>query len=309
MQPVDRETWNNMTKSERAVYGLKRRLIHGAEGTVLIGGLTKAIGWSGKLLWGTGKAVGKLGAGPFNTYVMNPVSNIMKSRKTGLPQLVKGIRNTGGFIGSKVLRIPPYKNWGFFSTTMGPWKNRFLARLEESVLPPLRVRGPYTKEARHLIQQGEQRWRNLKKEVGLSLSRLDRSIYGLLNKGFASKAFTTSSVGAGKQYWDDVLRYLKGEIKIDALPKVLQVPANDIRLQINKLSNQIKPYVKSEEIKREIIDGMGKYVTTSYKIFRGSFKTDKAQMNAATQYFIELLKKQIPKYKRVKEGHKLWPNS
>ena len=307
MQPVDRETWNNMTKSERAVYGLKRRLIHGAEGTVLIGGLTKAIGWSGKLLWGTGKAVGKLGAGPFNTYVMNPVSNIMKSRKTGLPQLVKGIRNTGGFIGSKVLRIPPYKNWGFFSTTMGPWKNRFLARLEESVLPPLRVRGPYTKEARHLIQQGEQRWRNLKKEVGLSLSRLDRSIYGLLNKGFASKAFTTSSVGAGKQYWDDVLRYLKGEIKIDALPKVLQVPANDIRLQINKLSNQIKPYVKSEEIKREIIDGMGKYVTTSYKIFRGSFKTDKAQMNAATQYFIELLKKQIPKYKRVKEGHKLWP--
>ncbi len=90
----------------------------------------------------------------------------------------------------------------------------------------------------------------LKKDVGLSLSRIDRSIYGLLHKGLTHRAFTTSSVGAGKQYWDDVIRYLKGEVKIDALPTVIREPANDIRLLIDKLSKQIKPYVKSEEIKK-----------------------------------------------------------
>ena len=150
MSPMDREKWDKMTKKERAVEGLKRRLIHGAEGTVLIGGLTKGIGLGGKLLWGTGKAVGKVAASPFNTFILNPISGVMKSRKTGLPQLVKGIRETGGFIGSKVLRIPPYRNWGFFSTTMGPWSHRFWAGIEGKVLPSLRVRGPWTKEAKQI---------------------------------------------------------------------------------------------------------------------------------------------------------------
>ena len=304
--PIDREQWNKMTKKEQAVEGLKRKLIHGAEGTVLIAGLTKAIGWAGKALVGTGKVIGKYGAGPFNTVVLNPVSNIMKSRKTGIPQLVKGIRNAGGFISGKVLKIPPYERWAFFNTTHGPLKERILGFVESKILPPLRVRGPLTKEARQIIQQGEQMTRKYKKDVSLSLNRIDRSLYGLLNKGFSSRIFTTSSVNAGRQHWDDVLSYLRGEIKLDALPKVIREPANDIQKLIERLSNQIKPYVKSEEIKKEIIDGMGKYLTTSYKIFQGSFKPDQAKMDAATAYFAELLKKQVPKYKNVNEGHKLW---
>ena len=194
----DKAFYDKMSKKERAVYLLKRKLIHGAEGTVLIAGLTKAIGLTGKALWGTGRAIGSTVTGPFNTYVLNPVSSVMKSRKTGLPQLVKGIRNAGGFIGGTVLRIPPYKNWGFFSTTMGPWKERFFASLETKVLPPLRVRGSWTKEAKQIELEAIQKWRALKKDVGLSLSRIDRSIYGILNKGFTHRAFTTSSVGAGK---------------------------------------------------------------------------------------------------------------
>jgi len=200
MPPLDREKWNNMTKKEKAIVGLKRRLIHGAEGTVLIGGLTKAMGKTGQVLWGTGKVVGKTMAGPFNTLVLNPVSNVMKSRKTGLPQLVKGIRNAGGFLWGKGLNLPPYKNWGFLSTTMGPWTSRFLAKLEEQTAR-VRVRGPFTKEAKQIMQQGEQRWRRLKKDVGLSLNQIDRSIYGLLHKGLTHKAFTSSSVGAGLQVW------------------------------------------------------------------------------------------------------------
>jgi len=307
MPPLDREKWNNMTSKERAVESLKRKLIHGAEGTVLIGGLTKAFGLGGKLLWGTGKAIGKTVAGPFNTMILNPISGIMKSRKTGLPQLVKGIRNTGGFISSKVLRIPPYDKWAYFSTTQGPLKERILGLIESKILPPLRVRGAWTKEAKQIIHQGEQMVRRYKKEVGLSLSQIDRSIYHMLNKGFSNRVFTTSSVGAGRQHWDDVIAYLRGEVKLDAIPKVLQQPARDIQQLIEKLGNKIKPYVKSDEIKKEIIDGMGKYLTTSYKIFQGSFKPDQTKISAATKYFVDLIKKEVPKYKNVKAGHALWP--
>ena len=307
MPTLTKEQYERMTSKDKAIYSLKKKLIHGAEGTVLIGGLTKAIGVGGKALWGGTKWGGRAIAGPFNTLVLNPVSGIMKSRKTGIPQLAKGIRNAGGFIGSKVLRIPPYKNWAYFSTTQGPLKERILGLIESKILPPLRVRGPYTKEAKEIILKGEQMVRGYKKQVGLLITQIDRAIYDMLGKGFGNRIMTTSSVGAGRQHWDDVVAYLRGEVKLDALPKVLNQPAKDIQQLIEKLSKQIKPYVKSDEIKKEIIDGMGKYLTTSYRIFQGSFKPGKKEYAAAQQYFVDLIKKQDKKFKRVTKGHKLWP--
>jgi len=353
----DREFYDKMTKKEQAIYLLKRKLIHGAEGTLLIGGLTKAIGWTGKTLWGGTKWAGRTLAYPTEKLVLNPISRLAAAttvrgvlnqpllRKIplgklgevpigGIPLLVKAIRKGGGFIGgavtgaavgsffgpigagvgaiagaaaSRLIKIPPYKDWAFMSMTQGPLKERILAYAEAKILPPLRVRGPWTKEAKQIFLQGEQMVRKYKKDVGLSLSRIDRAVYNMLNKGFGNKAFTTSSVSGGKQHWDDVIAYLRGEVKLDAIPKVLQQPAKDIQQLIEKLSQQIRPYVKSEEIKKEIVDGMGKYLTTSYRIFQGSFKPGQKEIAAATKYFIDMIRKSNPKYKNVKPGHRLWP--
>ena len=328
MPPLDREQWNKMTSKERAVESLKRKLIHGAEGTVLISGLTKTIGVGGKAIWGGVKWGGRTLAVPAEKLVFNPISKLAAATTVrqlpligklplgkfgevpigGIPLLVKGIRKGGGFIGSKVLRIPPYKNWAFFSNTQGPLKERILSAIESKILPPLRVRGPWTKEAKEIFLAGEQMVRGYKKSVGLMITQIDRAIYAMLGKGLGNRAFTTSSVGAGKQHWDDVVAYLRGDVKLDALPTVLRQPARDIQQLIEKLSQKIKPYVKSDEIKKEIIDGMGKYLTTSYRIFQGSFKPDKEKIAAATKYFVDMIKKSKgSKYKNVNAGHALWP--
>ena len=53
---------------------------------------------------------------------------------------------------------------------------------------------------------------------------------------------------------------------------------------------------------------MGKYLTTSYRIFQGSFRPDKEKMAAATNYFIDIIRKSKgSKFKNVKAGHALWP--
>jgi hypothetical protein len=305
--PKDKKFYEKMTKRERASYLLKRKLMHGAEGTVLIAGLTKGVTLGGKAIWGGTKWTGRAVSGPVST-VMNPIANIMKSRKTGLPQLIQGIRNTGGFLWDKGLRLPPYKNWAYFSTTQGPLKERILGAIEQSrIITALRVRGPWTKEAKLMIERGEQMVRRYKKDVGVLLTQIDRAIYDMMGKGFTHKTFTSSSVGAGSKHWDNVIAYLRGEVKLEALPKVLREPTKDIQLLIKKLSKQIEPYVKSEEIKKEIIDGFGKYLSTSYRIFQGSFKPDKGKIEAAVKYFVDLLKKNEPKYKNVKVGSKLWP--
>ena len=59
MPTLTREDWNSMTSKERAVESLKRKLIHGAEGTVLIAGLTKGITVGGKAIWGGTKWAGR----------------------------------------------------------------------------------------------------------------------------------------------------------------------------------------------------------------------------------------------------------
>ena len=288
--PIDRTKWDKMTSKERAVEGLKRKLIHGAEGTVLIAGLTKGFTKLGSVLMGTGKVVGSVLAKPADKYFLNPIAQIAASRKTGIPQLAMGIRKGGGFFKDKVLRIPPMEKWGFFSTTSGPLKERILGYIDSSILPGLRVRGNLTKEAKQIMLEGEQMINKYKKRVGLSIRQIDRSVHTLLGKGFSDKIFTTSSVQAGKQYWDDGLRYLKGEIPLSALPQVLRNGFFDIQKDIAKLSKEIAPYVKNQDIKKEIIDGMGKYLTTSYEIFQGSFKVDPIKKEAAVKYFETLIK-------------------
>ena len=288
---LDKEVYEKMTGREKAIYKLKRKLIHGAEGTVLIAGLTKGFTLGGKALWGTGKAIGKTVAGPLDAFVLNPIAKIAASRKTGIPQLAKGIRTGGGFIKDKVLRIPPMEKWGFFSTTQGPLKERILAFADANILAPLRVRGPFTKETKQILMQGEQMVGRYKKEVGLSIRQIDRAIYSLLGQGFSNKIFTTSSVQGGKQYWADVVSYLRAEIPLSSLPQTLRAPAQEIQKLIGGLSKKISPYVKDESIKKEIIDGVGKYLTTSYEIFQGSFKPDAKKIEAARKYFVDFFKK------------------
>jgi hypothetical protein len=304
MPPIDKEKFDKLSNSKKAAEILKRKLIHGAEGTVLIGGLTLAAGKIIGVAGATAKGIYKTTAAPFNTLVLNPVSKILASRKTGVPQTVNAIKKGGGFITQK---IPPLEKWGFFSTTMGPMSERLMAAADKFILTPLRVRGPFTKEAKQIMLTGERMTNKYKKSIGFDLKRIDRAIYNLLNKGFGNKVFTTSSVSAGKQYWDDVLKYLKGEIPLKNLPEVIRQPVVDIQKTIEALSKKIKPYVKNEEIKKEIVDGMGKYLTTSYEIFQGSFKPDQTKITAATNYFVDLIKKTNKKYKNVKEGSKLWP--
>jgi len=292
---LDKETYDKMTNREKASYLLKRKLIHGAEGTALIAGLTKGFTLGGKVLWGTGKAIGKTVAGPLDTFVLNPIARIAASRKTGIPQLMKGISNGGGFIKDKVLRIPPLEKWGFFSTTQGPLSQRLMALADKNLLTPLRVRGPYTKETKQILMQGEQRVNKYKKDVGINIRRIDRAIYALMGKGFGNKMLTTSSVQEGKAYWENVVKYLRAEIPLSSLPQTLRAPTQEIQQLIAGLSKKIAPYVKDESIKKEIIDGVGKYLTTSYEIFQSSFKPDPKKMEAAVKYFKGLLKKTNPK--------------
>ena len=303
---VTRADTSKMTNRQKAVHDLKWNLVHGSEGTALVGGLTVAFnkvlgvaGWAAKNIAGPPlKAVGD--------YVANPLSKMMayEYKGVGMPLVMKGIKNAGGFITKP---IPPLEKWQFFSVGAGPLRERIMGLADKFVLAPIRTRGQLTKEAKDIMRKGEDQVRAYRKNVDLDLKQIDSAIYKMLKTGFASRLFTQSSAVAGKQYWDDVIRFLKQELKVDQLPVELRGPAQNIRSLIEKLSRKIEPYVKSEDVKEEIIKNMGKYLTTSYEIFQGSYKPSRAKIDAAQKYFVGLLQQtKGGKFFDVKEGAPLW---
>ena len=286
-----------LSGKEKAVETLKNKLKFAADGTAFVGGLT--LGFR-SIIAPVAKGIGsKVLAPVFNTLgtkVLNPISKGMASPYSGIPQTVKALRKGGAWATTKV-GIPPLEKWQFFSTTAGPLKERIMGAADKFVLKPLRTRGPLTAEAKDLLNAGEDLVRKYQKTADFSLKELEKRVYKLLNISFKDRLFSSSTSVASKQYLDDIILNLQGKIPDKSIPEILRAPVKEIRKTIDDLTDQLKPYVKSEEIQKEFVDNLGKYLRNSYEIFRGSYKPNQKSINGAIEYFKGLIKSTDKRFK------------
>ena len=290
---------------EKATEVLKNKLRYGADGTALVGGLTVA----GKtvampllragnkfILAPTFKGVGN--------YVLNPLSKIAASEKTGIPQLTRGIIKGRDKVLTKS-GIPKMEDWQYFAVNAGPLKERIMKIADMSILKMIRVRGNLTQGAKDIQLNKESLVNKYRKRVDMKMKNLESKIYGLAEKSFTDKIFTNSTTTAARAYMDDLVLFLEGKISLNGLPKILQKSTAEVKKVIDDLTDELKPYIKSGELQKEFVDNIGKYLRSSYEIFRGnSFKPDVAKIQKATDFFKEQIKKMDPEFKNVKIGSK-----
>ena len=331
-----------LTGKERAAAVLKNKLIFGAEGTALFGGIS-LVGPSLKL---AAKTIGvglKYGVEPalvlparLLTYditkqgmaITNPWSRAkIPFSKTPMPKTLLELKKfkwqeklgkskyadmasiPGWFRliakgGDKVktkLGIPDYNLWKFEAFNGGNWKSYFRRVVAES---HARFKSDflYDPQTGQILRTVEDKIRAASKTADLHMKNLDRLMYKLLNKGFLSNAFSTQTQNAALRHWDDVLRFMRGEIKIDALPKSLRFDSREIRSIIDKQTEQLQPIIKDKalEVKQTLIDNMGKYLHTSYRIFQNSkWRPPKEIYDDAVEYFMKVLK---PSYRNLSIG-------
>ena len=132
-------------------------------------------------------------------------------------------------------------------------------------------------------------------------------MYKLVNAGFNDILFNTATAQRAMTYWDDVLKYMRGELKLNQLPKPLQEYSLATRKLIDKQQEKIGPILKDMNIKDETIKNMGKYFKTSYEIFKNSrFRAPKKDYETAIKYFEELMKKASKTFKGVTKGSALY---
>jgi len=304
-----------LTGREKAAETLKNKLKFGAEGTALMGGLTVA----GKYialpaLKGVNNVVIKPTLGFVGDTVFNPIAKFAAKEKIilplasgfgfvevpGFPTVARGVKN----IADKVLPDPT--DWKLYSTTSGPIKERIQGLADKWILTPLRTAGKNTSEGAAIFREGEQLVAKYRKSVDVDLKEVEKGLYETLNISFKDRVFKTATPVAAREYLESFLSYLKGEVNINTLPKIMHEPAKRIRSTIDELSLKIRPYLKgNEDLEKAFLDNIGKYVRNSYEIFRGSTKPSEQYVKAAIDYFKSLIIKQNPIYKDPKKADEL----
>ena len=296
VQNLKVKSTKGLTGREKATETLKNKLKFGVDGTAFVGGLTLGFKAAVPVLGGFSRGVLKPVFNTFSDVVINPISKVMSSESSQLPKIIRGLQKGGAWATTKA-GIPPLEKWQYFSTTGGPLKEKIMAVADKFVLKPIRTRGALTPEAKDTILAGEDMVRKYQKSADISLKEIEAGIRKLLNIGFTDRIFTSSTSVAGKQYLDDIILFLQGKIPEKGLPEILRSPVKEIRKQIDGLTNKLKPYIKSEEIEKEFVDNLGKYLRNSYEIFRGSFKPNKTTIDANIQYFKQLIKSTDKRFK------------
>jgi len=84
---------------------------------------------------------------------------------------------------------------------------------------------------------------------------------------------------------------MRGNIKLEQLPKPLQSSSFAIRKLIDDYTTELSPILKTMNVKDDLIKNMGRYLHTSYEIFKNSkFRADKETYRNGIDYFVKLLK-------------------
>lgn len=268
---------------EYAAAVLRNKLKFGAEGTAFLGALTLV----GPTFKGASKVVGLA-----STEVVGPIltgtSKLLASEKSGLPQTLrflsenidKGLTKAG---------IPKQELWKFSEYGLNI-KTSILRGIDQ-FSQNFKSGGPFNVQTRNELKKLDGLNKSAKKSTDIFMKDLDRQMYKLAEAGFGDILFNSTTATNALRQWGKVLEYMKGNIKLKQLPDSLQSSAFAIRKLIDDYSTELSPILKGMNVKDDLVKNMGRYLHTSYEIFKNSkFRADKETYQGAIDYFVKLLK-------------------
>ena len=336
-----RESLEGLSGKERSAAILRNKLKFAGEGAAIFGGMTlvgpslKAAAWgTGKVLaghavkagekasiWSATKGAAGLGEGKelfripgaaslltgvtkgvaYQTKVKNPFG---LPAGIGVPLL---FRKTGALANKLKTKIgiPTYDKWKFsqFGGQSSFWRS--VGRGIEAGYSRMQSNFKFDKLSGNALRKIDTEVRRVKKLADSFMKDMDRQMYKLAEVGFGDLAMQSVTAQRALRHWDTVIKFMRGDVKIDALPKVLRTNARVLRKMIDDQTEALQPILKDPELKNKLIKNMRSYLHTSYQIFRNSkFRPDKQAIENATEYFLNLttpnwrrLKKNSPAYK------------
>jgi hypothetical protein len=268
---------------EYAAAVLRNKLKFGAEGTAFLGALTLV----GPSLKGTSKVIGLA-----STKVVGPtltgMSKVLASEKSGLPQTFRAV-SQGIDKALTKFGIPDSDLWKF--SEYGLDVKRSILRAIDQFSQNFKSGGPFNVQTRNELKKLDGLNKTAKKSTDIFMKDLDRQMYKMAEAGFSDILFNTTTATNALRQWGKILEYMRGNVKLEELPKSLQSSSFAIRKLLDDYTTELSPILKTMNVKDDIIKNMGRYLHTSYEIFKNSkFRADKETYQNGIDYFVKLLK-------------------
>ena len=268
---------------EYAAAVLRNKLKFGTEGTAFLGALTLV----GPSLKGASKAVGFA-----STKVVGPtltgMSKVLASEKTGLPQTFRAVSKGIDKALTKT-GIPNADLWKF--SEYGLNVKTSILRAIDQFAQNFKSGGPFNVQTRNELKKLDGLNKSAKKSTDIFMKDLDRQMYKMAEAGFNDILFNSTTATNALRQWGKVLEYMRGNIKLEQLPKPLQSSSFAIRKLIDDYTTELSPILKTMNVKDDLIKNMGRYLHTSYEIFKNSkFRANKETYQNGIDYFVKLLR-------------------
>ena len=187
--------------------------------------------------------------------------------------------------------LPDFETWRRFSVNSADPLHQYLAKIDNK-LALFRDIGKLGKDAFGVKTQSDLYIRAKSRAVEKYLIDIERIAYKLA-KSFEERyqkygEFETIQ----KKYLDDVLDFLEGTIRLDQLPKQLQVPANDLRNYTNGLKKEFGELLPTTDPIKYLIDAdINSMMRRSFAAFtNNSYAPTPRSVDQAKTFIKDLIK-------------------
>jgi len=276
---MDQESEEGLDGRDRALARFRNKLRFGAEGTIIGAGfpilgkpLAKIATVGAK--YGIMKPAGYALKG-VDTLVVRPATYLL-ANIPGSATAGKAIRNASSYAidkglstvmtGNPTKQLPAFDKWRMFSTKS---KDPLQARLKkvDNFLSGFRSLGKYTGQGFQLTSGAKREINARNRTIEKYLESLEKKSYDLA-KGFEGMYNTATTSPASKDYYlDQVLSYLKGQIKKSALPKALQETAENLNKELVDTKKIFGELLPQGDLKNFILNNVKTYMRKSFSIF------------------------------------------
>ncbi len=326
------EPENTKGLSGRAKAGaeFRNRIKYGLEGTAVGGGFPlvgKATQLGYKYFgaplmvnrFGVGAA--QLGAKGINTVVVKPVEMLLGNKlvapltKAGSETLQKAGKFTvskvvapllvSGMSGKIVRQLPPFDKWRLQSVTSPNKVNRNVKRID-NFLSWFRSYGKQPKDIEGVSEQVTLYVKSRARKIDRTYEGLEKTAYNLAKKFQDDYNAKTTSPAIQRYYADEIKEIannllkdadavVKGERKLDDLPKELQALTKDLTNDIKKIMTEFKKVLPkgkdADELAKDLatveVNNIGKYLVRSFQTFRNpEYVPPKDVMDKAISYLV-----------------------
>ena len=323
------ESTKGLKGRELALATFRNKLRFGKEGTLIGGGfplVTKGVQQLYKKvvrptvatsLKGIGKGmdgIAWVSSKPPVTYLSKPLANLIRKTPVFIgkdviaPAIIGMITKQNPLLVKR--QLPPFKDWRMLSKT-NPNKTLAGAKSFDDFLSVFRSFSDNTVEMGLLGESLKNKLKAKARRMDKALTDLEENAYKLA-QGFQTRYNTATTSPVGQNFeLDRVLEYLKGQRKLETLPKDMRFSAKDINDNLDELrkvyGEMLPKSEKFADFKTDLLNKTKKYMRGSFAIFENPMYQPLVKEKDNAIDFI--LKKVIPGNKDFKIAAKAtYPN-